>query len=190
MSKRSTGTRLRQAIAGAALAAVAALTITSSNTPAVAHAAAVATPRCATSGLEVWLGLGEGGAAAGSTYYPMEFTNVSGHTCHLFGFPGVSAFSGHQLGSPARWVHSIPERTVTLAPRATAHTVLQIVNVSNYPASTCIPVTAGALKVYPPNQLSAAYIPFRFGACSASGSIFLLVQPIQPGVGVPGHPNP
>jgi len=52
--------------------------------------------------LEVWLGLGVGGGATGSIYYPGEFTNVTGHTCHLFGFPGVSAiYNGHQAGSPA-----------------------------------------------------------------------------------------
>ena len=46
---------------------------------------------CTTSGLAVWLGVGEGGAAAGSTYYPLEFTNTSNHRCRLPGFPGVSA---------------------------------------------------------------------------------------------------
>ena len=92
-----------RAIAGAALAAVAALTIISATPAALAGAASASTPPCATSGLEVWLGLGVGGAAAGSTYYPMEFTNVTGRTCHLFGFPGVSAiYDGHQAGSPAR----------------------------------------------------------------------------------------
>ena len=181
-----------RAIAGASLAAVAALTITSATPAALARTASASTPPCATSGLEVWLGLGVGGAAAGSTYYPIEFTNVTGHTCHLFGFPGVSAiYEGHQAGSPARWVTSpfFPERTVTLAPGATAHTVLQIVDVANFPAAKCGPVTATALKVYPPGQFSATDILFSFRACSVKGTIFMNVQYIQPGVGVPGHPD-
>jgi hypothetical protein len=193
MRKRPTATRIPfiagLAIAAAALAAVTGLTTISSSTAAPMRAGAAVTPRCATSGMEVWLGLGEGGGAAGSTYYPMEFTNVSGHTCHLFGFPGVSAYAGHQVGLPARWDHSIAARVVTLAPGSTAHTVLQIVDVSNYPAAKCVPVTVGALRVYPPNQLSAASIPFRFRACSIKALIFLSVQPIQPRVGVPGHPT-
>ena len=152
-------------------------------------AAATPTPKCATSGLAVWLGLGPGGAAAGSTYYPLEFSNVSGHACHLFGFPGVSAYDGHQLGSPAGRNPSHPSRTVTLAPGATAHAALQIVDVLNFPTSKCMPVTANALRVYPPNQFASAEIPFSFKACSAKGEIFMSVEPVRPGVGVPGHPE-
>jgi Domain of unknown function (DUF4232) len=74
----------------AALAAVAALTITSATPAALARTTQASSAPCATSGLEVWLALGAGGGAAGSIYYPVEFTNVTGHTCHLFGFPGVS----------------------------------------------------------------------------------------------------
>jgi hypothetical protein len=41
--------------------------------------------------------------AAGSIYYHLEFTNLSGRACTLVGYPGVSAInlSGHQLGSAA-----------------------------------------------------------------------------------------
>ncbi len=181
-----------RAIAGAALATVAALAITSATTGGSARAAAASTPRCPTAALEVWLGLGVGGAAAGSTSYPMEFTNVSGYTCHLYGFPGVSAvYGGHQAGSPAHWVKSpfAPERTVTLAPGATAHTALQITDVANFGASTCGPVTADGLKVYPPGAFTSTFIPFTFRACSIKGPLYLFVQYVQPRVGVPGHPN-
>jgi Protein of unknown function (DUF4232) len=154
-----------------------------------AQTAAAATPRCTTAGLEVWLGVGGGGGQAGSIAYPLEFTNVSGHACHVFGFPGVSAeVAGHQAGSAARRTHSVPERTVTLRAGATAHTVLQIADVSAFPASTCRPVTADGLTVYPPGAVNSAQIPFRFRACSAKGPRFLSVGPVQPRVGVPGHP--
>jgi len=162
---------------------------TSSASTQSTSGGASTTPSCATSALAVWLGLGAGGAAAGSTYYPLEFSNVSHHACHLFGFPGVSAYDGHQLGSPAARDRSRPARTVTLAPGATAHTVLQIVDVLNFPAARCKPVTASALRVYPPNQFAAAEIPFSFRACSVKGEVFMSVQPVQPGVGVPGYPN-
>jgi hypothetical protein len=58
--------------------------------------------------------------------------------------------------------------------------------VGNFPASNCKPAEAAALRVYPPDQLSAAEIPYSFRACSAKGPIFLTVQSIQPGVGIPG----
>ena len=151
--------------------------------------ASAATPRCTTAALEVWLGVGGGGGQAGSVSYPMELTNVSGHACHLFGFPGVSAeAAGHQLGSAARRDHSAPEQTVTLRAGATAHTVLRITDVSAFPAASCRPVAADGLTVYPPGAVTAAQIPFRFRACSAKGPVFLSVTPVQPRVGVPGHP--
>ena len=78
---------------------------------------------------------------------------------------------------------------MTLAPGATAHTVLQIVDVAAFPPGKCGPVTATALKVYPPSRFSAKDILFSFRACSVKGTIFMNVQYIQPGVGVPGYPN-
>src|SRR5712691_2157832 len=135
------------------------------KTPSGSGAAMVKT--CTTSRLAVWLGLGEGGAAAGSTYYPLEFTNVSGRTCRLFGFPGVSAYAGHQLGAAAQRDRSRPATRVSLLPGATAHTVLRIVDVANFPAARCRPVNASSLRVFPPDQRAAAGIPFSFRACSA-----------------------
>ena len=170
------------------LAIVAGALVTASTT-AGAQTAAAPTPRCTAAGLEIWLGVGGGGGQAGSTAYPMEFTNVSGHACHLFGFPGVSAeVAGHQAGTAAQREHSTPERTVTLRAGATAHTVVQIADVSAFPSSSCKPVTAGGLTVYAPGAVNAAEIPFRFRACSAKGPRFLSVQPVQARVGVPGHP--
>jgi len=152
------------------------------------HGSSVAmTQACATSGLEVWLGVGEGGAAAGSTYYPLEFTNISNRRCRLLGFPGVSALAGGQLGSPAQRNRAHPTQPIILLPAATAHTVLQLTDVGNFSPSKCKPTDASALRVYPPGQFSAAEIPFTFRACSAKGPIFLLVEPIQPGLGVPGQ---
>jgi hypothetical protein len=146
----------------------------------------VSTPRCRTSGLEVWLGVGGGGGQTGGIAYPMEFTNVSSHRCHLFGYPGVSAQkNGGQLGSPARRNAAVAPTTVTLSPGATAHTVLQITDVSAL--ANCKPVVADELLVYPPGAVSAADIPFRFKACSATGPRFLSVEVVQKRVGVPGH---
>ena len=142
------------------LAARGSRALVTASTTAGAQTAAATTPRCTTAGLEVWLGVGGGGGQAGSIAYPMEFTNVSGHACHLFGFPGVSAeVAGHQAGSAARRDHSAPEQTVTLRAGATAHTVLQIADVSAFPASSCKPVTADGLTVYPPGAFNAGPDP-------------------------------
>jgi hypothetical protein len=159
-----------------------------SNTVAsvTTKAAAAASPRCSSSALAVWLGLGEGGGTAGTIFYPLELTNISGRSCHLRGFPGVSAWNGHQLGSPARRDHAVAVRTVTLANRATAHAFVGFTNVGNFSSSSCRPKTAAALQVFPPGERTSRFVPFSFRACSKPGPVFLSVRAVEPGVGVPG----
>lgn len=147
---------------------------------------AAATPRCATYGLQIWIGLGEGGGTAGSIVYPLELTNISGSACHLRGFPGVSAWSGHRLGRPARRDHVAAARTVTLASGHTAHALVSFRDIGNFPPSRCAPKTAVALRVYPPDERSSRFVPYSFRACSKPGPTFLTVRPIEPGLGIPG----
>jgi uncharacterized protein DUF4232 len=178
---------VRWLLGGALMAAAAGVGLTTSGT-ATAQTAAVTTPRCTTSSLEVWIGLGTGGAGTGSTVYPLEFSNVTSHACHLYGFPGVSAQKGgHQVGSAAKRDTTTPAQTVTLGAGATAHARLTITDVSAFPPTSCKPVTAEGLAVYPPGAFTAADVPFAFRACSASGPSFLSVRVVQPRVGIPGH---
>ena len=109
-------------------------------------------------------------------------------TCTLYGFPGVSALASgdHQLGSAAGRDHSDPTRLVTLGRGATAHAVLQITNVANFPPSSCGRTTAVALRVYPPGATRSLQIPFRFRACGKSGPVYLHVRTTVAGAGVPG----
>ena len=84
--------------------------------------------------------------AAGSTYYPLDFTNKSGTACQLYGYPGVSfvtagAGAGQQVGVAARRSQAFTKVTVRLAPGGTAHAWLQVTVAANYPASSCGPVT-------------------------------------------------
>ena len=150
------------------------------------HAAPAAVPACAAADLGVWVAVSQGNGAAGSLYLPLQFTNLSRHACAMRGFPGVSAIdrNSHQLGSPARWDHVIPSRTVVLAPGATAHTILRYGDVEVTTAPGCHP-TFGTfeLRVYPPGQRVATYAAFDLQACSHAGPIYLGVEPLQPGVG-------
>ena len=155
-------------------------------TAASAAPATTAPPPATTAGLRIWIGIGPGEHAAGSAYYPLEFTNVSGHTVTIRGFPGVSAVNGsRQLGSPAAWEHTAAPVVVRLASGATAHTTLRIINAYNFGGFKT--ATATALKVYPPNQKTATYISFTFPALVKKGTIYLMVTgPIMPGTGIPG----
>lgn len=116
-------------------------------------------PACKTSALAASLGPGNG--AAGSIYYPIQFTSRSGATCTLYGYPGVSfvAASGGQVGAAATEDPAYPRRLVTLAPGAAAHAELRVTDAMNYPASACRPVTVHRLRVFPPGQTSPCTSP-------------------------------
>ena len=164
----------------AALAPVAALAATASAAAPTRAAAAATTPRCVTSGLVVWLDT-QGNGAAGSVYYSLELTNLSGHACTLLGYPGVSAVNlgGRQRGGAASRDNSHKPHLVSLASGATAKVVLRIVEAGNFPISTCRPVIAAGLRVYPPNQTAAEVVPFPFSACSRTGPVYLSVQAVR-----------
>jgi len=160
----------------AALASVAAFALASAL---LAPASAAGTPRCATSGLDIWLNTA-GNGAAGSIFYSLELTNLSGHACTLVGYPGVSAanLGGRQLGSAAGREAS-QTRVVTLAAGASATATLRIVEAGNFPAPACRQVTAAGLRVYPPGQTSSRLVPFPFQTCSRAGPRVLAVRAVQ-----------
>ena len=174
------------AIAGLAISTAAYAASSSSSSSGAATSARVI-PRCTASDLGVWLALDQGNGAAGTIYYPLEFTNLSRHTCYLFGYPGVSALdrNGHQLGSPADWGSLHGARIVNLAPGATAHTLLGYHDVVVTTEPGCHEVNSAVdLRVYPPGQRSATHAAFTFPVCSHRGPIYMSVQePIVPGVG-------
>ena len=134
-------------------------------------------PKCATSGLVVWLNT-DGDGAAGSIYYKLEFTNLTGSQCTLTGYPGVSAvdLAGHRLGSAAGHDAFAAPHTVTLASGATKTATLRIAEAGNFPASQCHMVPAAGIRVYPPNQTASKLVPFPFSACSRTGPGFLIVR--------------
>jgi Protein of unknown function (DUF4232) len=171
-------------VGGAVLAVAVAVVIAAAAGTALAHRSSAATPRCRVRALQVWIGLGEGTAAAGSNTYPLEFSNISHQTCQLLGFPGVSAFGVHQIGKPAGRSGG-PGAAVTLAPRQTGHALLQITDVANFNPATCKPVKAGELRVFPPNAAKSELVPFAFRACSGT-PVFMHVRPVQRRVGIPG----
>jgi hypothetical protein len=125
---------------------------------------------CATARLTITVDTRQGSAAAGSAYYPIDFTSTSGSPCTLFGYPGVSFVTrpgGSQLGSPATRNSGAPAGQVTLPAGGHAHAVLQVVSAGNYSASDCHPVTAHWLRVYPPGQTEPGYAAFTAQVCSA-----------------------
>jgi Protein of unknown function (DUF4232) len=186
----TTARRVAAVIAAASLtgliAATTAFAASSSGTTLVADTTPAAVPACTAADLGAWVAISQGNGAAGSIYYPLQFTNLSRHACAMRGFPGVSAIdrNGHQLGSPAGWDTGVAAHTVVLAPGATAHTILRYSDVEVSTAPGCHPVfSTFELRVYPPGQYSATYAFFGLEACSHAGPIYMSVEPIRSGVG-------
>jgi hypothetical protein len=185
------GTAAALAIASAALAAT---SPGASPGPGAARVASAAIPECTAAlgqdgNVSAWVADGQGNGAAGTIYYPLEFTNLSGRACSMYGFAGVSAISrgGQQLGSPATWESGGSfgtPRTVIVAPGATAHAILAYHDAEVSTAPGCDQVnTMAELRVYLPNQRGAAFAFFDLEACSHAGPTYLTVGPIKPGVG-------
>ncbi len=163
-----------------ALYAVLAAVVVAAAIASGATGATSASP-CTSRGLVVWLDT-QGNGAAGSVFYELRFTNLSGRACTLRGYPGVSAIgvAGRQLGSPARRNPAHAVRIVRLRNGGSATAILQITETGNYPRTLCRATTAAGLRVYPPNQTAAKVVPFPFGACTRTGTTYLSVQPVQP----------
>jgi hypothetical protein len=147
------------------------------------QANAAAAPSCQASDLKV--AKGSVGAAAGSVYLQIDFTNASGAACTLYGYPGVALTtartSASQVGGAAARTTGMPAKRVTLAPDASASATLRIVDVANYPAASCGPVSGSYIQVYAPGQKSAAYLSYPAQTCTKP--VFALgIAAIQPGV--------
>jgi Protein of unknown function (DUF4232) len=78
--------------------------------------------------------------------------------------------------------NSTPVTLITLAPGATGEAGLQIADVLNYPTATCSPAKATDLRVYPPNQTVAAYLPDSSDGCAQPVQV-LFVGAVQPRLG-------
>ena len=154
--------------------------------PETSTPAGATTAICLTSELKVTLDSDAAGAAAGTSYVPLEFTNVSAGTCVLSGYPAVafaSGAGGQQIGTAAAAAQAAHSAGITLGPGDVAHAWLQIADVASYPATKCKPVRADGLRVAPSGTQAAAFLPHSFQACANSmpGTTLLAVFPVQPG---------
>jgi hypothetical protein len=137
--------------------------------------------RCTAGNLAVWVNADSADGTAGTTYFNLEYTNISGVTCYLNGFPGVSATNGNgkQIGLAAAHDNSIPAKTIDIAPGMTAHSALGYHDILVDPS--CKPQTASYLKVFAPNTVTARHAFVTLSLCT-TGQANLSVQRVQSGV--------
>jgi hypothetical protein len=165
-------------VAIVALTLATAFAVMVAPSPAAPGATASAPPPCKTSGLDIWFEPEIGGGTAGSIYYRFQFTNLSGHTCTLQGYPKVFAVNlkGQRFGSPASHDSTVKPHLVKLAPERSAPAVIRVVDADNFPPSACHPVTAAGFRVTPPGNTASRLVPFPFRACSKAGNGNLAVR--------------
>jgi Protein of unknown function (DUF4232) len=154
------------------------------GTTATASPTHSATPvtRCHTGDVRVTVMGAPGGGAAGNVYNWLIFTNTSGRTCTLFGFPGVSyvtSASGQQVNDPAIRSTEAPSK-VTLAPQQGAHAQLRTGHPETFPG-TCNPVPVAGYRVYLPDETAAVFVPASMRQCSTNGVNPTTVSPVAPG---------
>ena len=182
-------TTIRRAAAaiGAALALGTGSAVSATTSASAAPSAPAALiPVCTAADLSVWVNISLVQGAAGTWYYPLEFTNDSNHTCRTWGWPGVSAANatGRQLGDAAQRLHKYTPNWVNIGAGATAHALLSYSN-AEVQTSGCKPTNASQIRVYAPNQRSLDFGFFSLPACTVGGShVYLRVGNIQPGTNI------
>jgi hypothetical protein len=132
------------------------------------------TPRCTTADLSI--SLGQQGAAAGNRYLPVVFTNTSGKTCTVYGYPGVSLLdaAGKQIGTPATREAGSTPKLVTLEPGQSASAAVH--TASSGVAPNCGP-TSTKIRVYVPDERTPVALTVALADC---GGVFT-VRPVVPG---------
>ena len=113
---------------------------------------------------DLYLSMGAKGAAAGSLYWPIQFTNTSTSNCALRGYPGVSVVNvAHtQIGSPAKRTGE-SYATVTVKP---GQKVTSLIRTANGPIGGPCQATGTYLRVYPPASTASVLIPAPLKVCS------------------------
>jgi hypothetical protein len=154
------------------------------SAPSTSQSPAVTGPRaCATSALNVTLGVSQG--YAGGVYETIVFTNTSGATCTLYGYPGVSLVSAPpytQIGLAAKRAGTTPVKLITLATGASANALLQVVDALNFGSATCSATKAAFLRIFPPNQTVPVYLADTSEICAQPVQT-LFISAVQAGSG-------
>jgi len=187
----STGVSSTPAQSGTASPSLSGPSSPASAPPSSAPASGTGLAACSTRSLLISVDDTQANGGAGSSYYPLNFTNTSATTCAMYGYPGVSfaaaaTTAGQQIGVAANRAAAFVKLTVPLAPGATAHAWLRVAVAQNYPATSCQPVTARWLRVYPPGETVAGYVGHSFSACESPKAPLLTILPVRPGKGVAG----
>jgi hypothetical protein len=162
-----------------------------SSTPRTSRSPHAVVTSCTMAQIQVRLDTRSAGVAAGSSFIPLDFTNIGPASCTLGGFPQVSVAAGSTgklLGAAATLDRSAAARPMVLSSGQSAHIWLRLVDVANIPATRCDPVAAAGLRVSLPGQQPGTYVAHSMTTCAkpVTGTDVLTVEPFRPGAARPG----
>jgi len=192
-STTSTGSSGTSTPTGSAAATSSSSASSGSTTGSASSGSQTEVTTCRASDLQATLG---GGAGAGMSqdHTGLQLRNIGSSTCTLYGYPGVSwvaGANGSQVGAAASRAadnSGSAEKVITLAPGAAASAPLDIVDAAVIPKSECKPVPVRGLRVYPPGERAALFIPMsgdgsgQYGECSVpTAQSTLIIGYMQPG---------
>jgi hypothetical protein len=113
------------------------------------------------------------------------FTNTASRACTMYGYPGVSFLtgpSGSQINQPARrFAPAGPPVLVRLGAGGQAHADLLLVNVDNFPSDQCRPTLAAGVRVYPPDETAAVFVPSPQRVCTVDGTGLAQISSVRSG---------
>ncbi|MET9225713.1 DUF4232 domain-containing protein [Lentzea sp. NPDC003310] len=146
------------------------------------QAAAGGPSACRSADLGLALTADEGGGGMNKMQYKLAFTNKGAAPCTLQGFPGVSFVTGDngtQVGAPATRKDEAAPAAVTLQPGVGAVSDVTITNVGVYDPAECGPADVRGLRIYPPGETAAMFLPTEQKACSAADKSTASVGPVH-----------
>ena len=157
------------------------MTATPASPPASASPASSGPQPCATTNLK--LAVGQPNGAAGTIFYPLDFTNTGSAACTMYGYPGVAFVSspgGSVIGAPASRRSPPVPTLITVAPGATAHATLAVGDVVI--GNNCVhKVQVKWVHVYPPDQFSALFAGLNRQGCADKSLVTMGVTAVTSG---------
>lgn len=159
------------------VAGIVAAIVVLATVPAALHAAQRTSGNCARDQLGVrdngWSG------AAGTIHGAWVFTNLSGTTCQLFGYPGMQLYGRRGRPIPTTVKQDLPPTPthVTLAPGASA---TFFSSYSDVPSGALPCPKSAVARITAPNTAASLYIPAQLQPCRGVVSVSAVLAGVHP----------
>jgi len=126
------------------------------------------TPRCHTADLSPSVAVVAGSQGAGSELMNLTLINTSGHTCTIFGYPGMKLEdqNGNGQATTVTRNRSMPPKTVTLADNGAASTTIRFgfdIPGPGEPATGPCEPASYSLMITPPDETTQLTAPISGG---------------------------